>query len=198
MERVRAVDFLASLPDVDPARIGVTGASGGGTQSLLLAAIDDRVAAAVPAVMVSANMQGGCICENASLLRVGTNNIELTALAAPRPVAAVAANDWTHDFMTKGLPELKTIYTLAGAPDAVAGQHFNFPHNDNQVSREYAYNWFNRVFTLGQPRPGRKSARSCRCRRRSCGVRRQRTPGRRPSETPPAYARGMATRPIAS
>ncbi len=150
---VRAVDFLLGLPDVDPARIGVNGASGGGTQSLLLAAIDDRVAAAVPAVMVSVNMQGGCICENATLLRLGTNNIELTALAAPRPVAAVAANDWTHDFMTKGLPELKTIYALAGAPDAVDGRHFDFPHNDNQLSREYAYAWFNRVFKLGAPEP---------------------------------------------
>ena len=153
---VRAVDFLLTLPDVDPARIGVNGASGGGTQSLLLSAIDDRVTASLPAVMVSGNMQGGCICENAALLRLGTNNIELTALAAPRPLAAVAANDWTTDFMTKGLPELKAIYALMGAPDAVAGQKFEFPHNDNQVSREYAYAWFNRVFRLGLPEPVRE------------------------------------------
>ena len=153
---VRAVDFLLTLPDVDPARIGINGASGGGTQSLLLAAIDDRIATAVPAVMVSGNMQGGCICENATLMRLGTNNIELTALAAPRPLAAVAANDWTTDFMTRGLPELKAIYALMGAPDAVAGQKFEFPHNDNQVSREYAYAWFNRVFKLGLPEPVRE------------------------------------------
>lgn len=153
---VRAVDWLATLPDVDPARIGVNGASGGGTQSLLLAAIDDRIAAAVPAVMVGGNMQGGCVCENASLLRLGTNNIELTALAAPIPLAAVAANDWTVDFMTKGLPELQKIYGLMGAPDAVAGKHFDFPHNDNQLSREYAYAWFNKVFKLGVPEPIRE------------------------------------------
>lgn len=153
---VRAVDWLTSLPDVDPARIGVNGASGGGTQSLLLAAIDDRIAAAVPAVMVGGNMQGGCVCENASLLRLGTNNIELTALAAPTPLAAVAANDWTVDFMTKGLPELKKIYALMGAPDAVAGRHFDFPHNDNQLSREYAYAFFNTVFKLGAPEPVRE------------------------------------------
>jgi hypothetical protein len=58
--------------------------------------------------------------------------------------------------MTKGLPELKTIYALTGAPDAVAGQTFDFPHNDNQVSREYAYAWFNRVFKLGLPEPVRE------------------------------------------
>lgn len=154
---VRAVDWLTSLPDVDPARIGINGASGGGTQSLLLAAIDDRIAAAVPAVMVSGNMQGGCICENAPLLRLGTNNIELTALAAPTPLAAVAANDWTHDFMTKGLPELRQVYALAGAADAVTGQKFEFPHNDNQVSREYAYAFFNRVFALGHAAPIRET-----------------------------------------
>ena len=45
----------------------------------------------------------------------------------------------TVDFMTKGLPELQKIYALMGAPDAVAGKHFDFPHNDNQLSREYAY-----------------------------------------------------------
>lgn len=153
---VRAVDFLLTLPDVDPARLGVNGASGGGTQSLLLSAIDDRIAVSVPAVMVSGNMQGGCICENAGLLRLGTNNIELTALTAPRPLAAIAANDWTTDFMTKGLPELKTIYALMGAPEAVAGQKFEFPHNDNQVSREYAYTFFNRAFALGLPEPIRE------------------------------------------
>jgi dienelactone hydrolase len=153
---VRAVDWLTTLPDVDPARIGVNGASGGGTQSLLLAAIDDRIAAAVPAVMVGGNMQGGCVCENAGLLRLGTNNIELTALAAPTPLAAIAANDWTVDFMTKGLPELQKIYGLMGAPDAVAGRHFDFPHNDNQLSREYAYAFFNKVFTLGAPEPVRE------------------------------------------
>jgi hypothetical protein len=43
-----------------------------------------------------------------------------------------------------------------GAPDAVAGQKFEFPHNDNQVSREYAYAWFNRVFQLGLPEPVRE------------------------------------------
>src|SRR5207248_10917547 len=107
---VRSLDFLTSLPEVDPSRIACTGASGGGTQTMILAAIDDRVTVAFPAVMPSVAMQGGCICENASLLRVGTNNIEFTSLFAPKPAAMTSAKDWTVDLETKGLPEMKTIW----------------------------------------------------------------------------------------
>ena len=64
-----ALDFVCSLPDVDRSRIGVTGGSGGGTQSFMLAALDDRVTAAFPAVMVSTAMQGGCICETCPVPR---------------------------------------------------------------------------------------------------------------------------------
>src|SRR5581483_7455237 len=117
---IRSLDFLASLPDVDASRIGMTGASGGGTQTFILAAIDDRLAAAFPAVMVSTAMQGGCVCENCSLLRMGTGNIELAGLFAPKPLAMSAANDWTKDLMTKGYPELRGLYALYGAEEKVA------------------------------------------------------------------------------
>src|SRR5205809_6856836 len=68
---IRSLDFLLSLPEVDPERVACTGASGGGTQTFILSAIDPRVKVAFPAVMVSTAMQGGCTCENASLLRIG-------------------------------------------------------------------------------------------------------------------------------
>src|SRR5204863_1251337 len=126
---IRSLDFLTSLPDVDPNRIGVTGASGGGTQTFILCAIDDRPAVAFPAVMVSTAMQGGCICENCSYLRVGTGNIELAAVFAPKPLGMSAANDWTKDIMTKGLPELKALYKLYGDEDNVmAKAHIEFGH----------------------------------------------------------------------
>lgn len=151
---IRALDFLLSLPDVDPQRIGVTGASGGGTQTFILCAVDDRPTVAFPAVMVSTAMQGGCVCENCSYLRRGTGNIELAALFAPKPLGMSGAHDWTKDIETKGLPELKATYRLYDAEDRVMARCFpQFEHNYNQVSRELMYNWFNKHLQLGQPEP---------------------------------------------
>ncbi len=151
---IRALDFLLSLPEVDAKRVGVTGASGGGTQTFMLCAIDDRPAVAFPAVMVSTAMQGGCVCENCSYLRQGTGNIELAGLFAPKPLGMSGANDWTIDIERKGLPELKALYRLYGAEDKVMARCFpQFGHNYNQVSREVMYNWFNQHLGLGQPTP---------------------------------------------
>ncbi|MEX2317284.1 MAG: alpha/beta hydrolase family protein [Pirellulales bacterium] len=145
-----ALDFLTSLPDVDATRIGVTGASGGGTQTFMLCALDRRPTAAFPAVMVSTAMQGGCICENADYLRIGINNVAITALFAPKPLAMSGADDWTIDIETKGLPELREIYSLYGKPDLVAAKAFpQFKHNYNRLAREMMYNWFNEHLDLG-------------------------------------------------
>ncbi len=148
---LRALDFLAGLPDVDPRRIGVTGASGGGTQTFVLCAIDERPAAAFPAVMVASRMQGGCACENASHLRVGTDNVELAALSAPRALALSGANDWTIELETRGLPELRGIYRLFGREDLVAGRVWReFPHNFNLPARTMMYEWFARHLRLAE------------------------------------------------
>ena len=150
---MRAIDFVTSLPDVDASRIAVTGASGGGTQTILIAASDDRPAVAFPAVMVSEAMQGGCICENAPLLRVGTNNVELIATFAPKPLGMSAANDWTVAMDTDALPKLKAMYELLSAKEQVTGKHFSFEHNYNQWSRELMEGWFNTHLKLGWPTP---------------------------------------------
>jgi dienelactone hydrolase len=151
---IRALDFLLSLPEVDAKRVGVTGASGGGTQTFMLCAIDDRPAVAFPAVMVSTDMQGGCVCENCDYLRQGAGNIDLAGLFAPKPLGMTGANDWTKEIETKGLPELKALYKLYGAEDKVmAKAHVEFGHNYNQVSREIMYNWFNKHLDLGWTAP---------------------------------------------
>lgn len=151
---VRALDFLLSQADVDPDRIAVTGASGGGTQTFILSVVDPRVKVAVPVVMVSTGMQGGCTCENCCYLRVGTGNVELASLIAPRPLCCIAANDWTREIMTKGLPQLRQVYGLFGAADSVTAKALlQFPHNYNYVSREVMYPWINEQFHLGLEEP---------------------------------------------
>ena len=139
---VRALDFVTSLPDVDPSRVAMTGESGGGTQTIMLSAIDDRLTASFPLVMVSGAMQGGCVCENAPLLRIGTNNIELAALFAPKPLGMSSANDWTRNLLKLGVPEIKTIYRLFDADDRVTAMYMPFEHGDHLPSRERMYSWF--------------------------------------------------------
>jgi hypothetical protein len=151
---IRAIDFLLGLPDVDAQRIGVTGASSGGTQTLMLCGIDSRPAVAVPAVMVSTAMQGGCTCENCQLLRIDTGNVEFAALLAPKPLEAISADDWTHELTTKGGPELQQLYTLLGAKDNVSITSFlQFKHNFNYVSRAAMYPWMNEHLKLGLKEP---------------------------------------------
>ena len=157
---VRALDFVTSLPDVDPSRVAMTGESGGGTQTILLSAIDDRLTASFPLVMVSGAMQGGCVCENAPLLRIGTNNIELAALFAPKPLGMSSANDWTSDLLKLGLPEIKTIYRLFDADDRVTAMYMPFEHGDHLPSRERMYAWFSTYSAAGRAahRAGRRAS----------------------------------------
>jgi dienelactone hydrolase len=142
---IRVVDYLASLPDVDASRIGATGASGGGTQTFLLCGVDDRIRAAVPVNMISATMQGGCLCENAPGLRLGTDNVEIGAMMAPKPLLLVACTgDWTKNNPSAEWPAIRKVYDLYGAGDKTAVVQFNYEHNYNRESREAMYAWFGR------------------------------------------------------
>jgi hypothetical protein len=150
----RAVDMLLSLPDVDPSKIAITGASGGGTQSFIGAAIDERIQVAFPAVMVSTGMQGGCTCENCCLLRIGTGNVEIAALIAPRSLGMTAANDWTRTMPSDGFPQLTQLYKLFGAENKVAlFPAVHFEHNFNHVARTSMYGWMSDHLGLGFQKP---------------------------------------------
>jgi dienelactone hydrolase len=140
---IRALDFLSALPDVDGERLAVTGASGGGTQTFLLAAVDDRVKASAPVNMISHFMQGGCICENGPSLRIDTDNMEIGALSAPRPMLMVSATgDWTRDSERIEYPAVAHVYELFGARDHVSHVQFHNQHNFNRPSREAVYRFF--------------------------------------------------------
>ena len=157
---IRTVDFLCSLDQVDGARIGCSGASGGGTQTFMLAAVDDRVRAAAPVNMVSAHMQGGCACENQGHLRLDLNNVEIAAAMAPRPLLLVAATgDWTVDTPELEYPAVQRIYRLYGAQDRVSSKQIDAGHNYNRESREAVYRFFGRWFLGGGTRgPFREQA----------------------------------------
>jgi hypothetical protein len=145
-DSIRVVDFLQSLPDVDASRIGVTGASGGGTQTFLLSAVDDRIQAAAPVNMVSFIMQGGCVCENAPGLRIGTNNVEIMSLFAPKPLLLVSATgDWTKNVPREEFPAIQSIYGLFGREENVEVVQIDAPHNYNRQSREAVYAFFNQA-----------------------------------------------------
>jgi dienelactone hydrolase len=149
----RAMDFILSLPEVDPKRVGCTGESGGGTQTFMLMGVEPRLTAAAPAVMVSAYMQGGCLCENSPNLRVDTFNTEIAALMGPRPQLLISATgDWTSHNPTEEYPDIKTIYALYGAEDKVACVQIDAPHNYNKDSREAMYAFFGK-WLLGETDP---------------------------------------------
>ncbi|MGC8988910.1 MAG: dienelactone hydrolase family protein, partial [Verrucomicrobiia bacterium] len=147
---MRALDFLQSLEDVDPERLGCTGGSGGGQQTLYLAALDSRVKAIVPAVLVSwfrrilfVSEQTHCFCNHAPGIARLTDEPELAGLFAPRPALFICATgDWTRDFPREEFPEIKHIYQLVGGE--VSCVQFDKPHNYDRDSREQMYAWMNK------------------------------------------------------
>ncbi len=142
---MRALDVLCALPGADPLRIGVTGESGGGTQSFLLTALDPRVTVAVPVVMVSSFFFGGCLCESGLPIhrssRHFTTNAEICALAAPRPLLVISdGKDWTRLVPLQEYPFLSSIYALYGeaARARVANVHLADEGHDYGPSKRAA------------------------------------------------------------
>ena len=145
--------MLKNRKDIDPERVGVMGGSGGGTHTVLLSLLDERVTASAPVVHLASHFDGGCPCESGKPVQLaagGTCEPELAAVMAPKPMLIVSdGGDWTSSVPTLEFPYLQRIYGFYDAKDKVRNVHLpNERHDFNENKRQAVYDFFIDVFGL--------------------------------------------------
>lgn len=155
MNGLTILDYMIQRKDIDPGRVASNGGSGGGTQVVLLSVLDNRFTAACPTVSLASHFDGGCPCESAmptTLSCSGTNNAELMATFAPKPLCVISdGGDWTASVPTLEFPYLKRIYGFFNATDKVTNVHLlNEKHDFGINKRAAVYDFFIQTFGLNK------------------------------------------------
>ena len=145
--------MLTHRKDIDPERVGVMGGSGGGTHTVLLSLLDERVTASAPVVHLASHFDGGCPCESGKPVQLsagGTCEPELAAVVAPKPMLIVSdGGDWTSSVPTLEFPYLQRIYGFYNAKNKVRNVHLpNERHDFKENKRQAVYDFFIDVFGL--------------------------------------------------
>ncbi|MDR0542576.1 MAG: acetylxylan esterase, partial [Dysgonamonadaceae bacterium] len=142
LNAVRILDYLLSLKEADATRVGITGGSGGGSLTMMMAAIDDRITLSIPVVMLSSYFSGGCPCESgmpAHLCGHRTNNVEIASMFAPKPQLILSdGKDWTSAVPELEYPFMQRIYNFYGADNNLINNHFPNEGHDYGVSKRQA------------------------------------------------------------
>ncbi len=148
-ENQRAVDYMQTRPEVDADRLGITGASGGGNQSMYAGAFDERFKAVVPVCSVGnykAYLGAACcMCEVVPGALSFTEEWGVLSLTAPRALMIVSATRDAFQFSVgeakKSLAFVRPVYQIYNLPDSVKHAVFESPHDYNQPMREAMYGW---------------------------------------------------------
>lgn len=139
---IRILDYLLSLKDADAARVAITGGSGAGSHTVLVTAVDDRIKVSAPVVSLSSYFYGGCPCESGMPIHScgnRTDNVEIAAMAAPRPQLVVSdGGDWTDKMPEHDLPYLQKIYGYYNQIDNVENVHLPAEGHDFGINKRAA------------------------------------------------------------
>lgn len=159
---IRALDYLASRPEVDAKRIGCTGNSGGGTHTAYLSALDDRIAAAAPSCYITSWRRlletiGPQDAEQCipPMLADGLDHPDFIHAFAPKPYLILSA---VRDFFSitgarESYAEAQRVYELLGAPEKISMVEADDGHGYTQPRRVAAYRWFDRWLKGTDPGP---------------------------------------------
>ena len=150
---IRILDYMLSLKNADPARVAISGGSGGGTQTMMMTALDERITLSAPVVSLSCYMYGGCPCESGMPLQFcggSTDNAEIAAMAAPRPMLVISdGKDWTDHVPQIEFPYLQKMYGYYGKNGDLENVHLPNDNHDFDISkRAPLYAFIGRHFGL--------------------------------------------------